>query len=110
MMPPEEEAMVEALTIEVADGPNGCVITLRGEFDIASAERFETLLSGLDVRRDIVVDLRGLTFMDSTGIRFLLKMNDQVLAAGHRLTIVPGGPAVQRVFTLAGIQDRLPIA
>lgn len=107
---PEEEAMVGPLTIDVDNGPNGCVITLRGEFDLASAERFETLLAGLDVRRDIVVDLSGLGFMDSTGIRLLLKMSNQVLAAGRQLRIVPGVPAVQRVFELAGIQDRLPPA
>ena len=95
------------LTIEVKEGQGGCVIALCGEFDISAAEAFEALLAGLDVRRDIVVDLSGLGFMDSTGIRFLLKMNDQLLAAGSVLRIVPGGAAVQRVFELAGIQDRL---
>ncbi|MEP6477318.1 MAG: STAS domain-containing protein [Actinomycetota bacterium] len=98
------------LTIEVTEKDGRCVIVLRGELDISSAERFDRLLADLDVEGDIVADLSGLDFMDSTGIRFLLRMNQQVLGAGHVLRIVPGGPAVQRVFELAGIQDRLPPA
>lgn len=96
------------LTIEVKEGDGRCVVVLRGELDIASSGQFETLLADLDVRGDIVADLSGLEFMDSTGIRFLLRMNEQVLGAGRVLRIVPGGRAVQRVFELAGIQDRLP--
>lgn len=98
----------DPLTIEVKEEDGRCVIVLRGELDIAASGKFETLLADLDVHGDIVADLSGLEFMDSTGIRFLLRMNEQVLAAGRVLRVVPGGPAVQRVFELAGIRDRLP--
>ena len=81
-----------------------------GELDIATTpilERaFEAVYDG-DAAM-IVVDLTELSFMDSTGIGALIRMNDACEAA-DRLRIVNGSPAVVRVLDITGVRRQLPI-
>jgi len=53
--------------------------------------------SGFD---EVVVDLRRLTFIDSSGLRMLLRLRSEAERDGHHLTLVPGSPRVQRIFEL----------
>ena len=46
--------------------------------------------------------------MDSTGLRLLLRWSETARTDGVALSIVPGGPAVQRVFELTGTLGALP--
>ena len=57
----------------------------------------------------IVVDLRGLEFIDSTGIRLLVMAADRCNADG-RLTILRGPKQVHRVFEITDLVSRLPFA
>lgn len=54
-----------------------------------------------------MMDLRDLTFMDSTGLRLILATHARVRAAGNRLVLIPGPESVHRVFRLALLEDRL---
>src|SRR3979411_1542610 len=85
-------------------------VILRGELDIASAGRLEAVL--LEVCADgttaITLDLSGLTFMDSTGLRAVLLAKDLTDNRGCELSIIPGPGSVQRVFELAAPLDILP--
>jgi anti-sigma B factor antagonist len=84
-------------------------LELHGELDLASTERFELAAAELvDSRRGrVVIDLRGLTFIDSSGIRGMLRVQARLPSAA-RLELVPGPPAVQRVFELTGLIAALP--
>ena len=81
-----------------------------GELDIATApilERaFEAAYEG-DAAM-IVVDLTELSFMDSTGIGLLVRMND-ACEAGDRLRVVNGSPAVVKALDITGVRRQLPI-
>jgi anti-sigma B factor antagonist len=86
------------------------VIALDGELDLDGAERVNRELlraEGSDARR-IVLDLSGLRFIDSTGIRLILTAEARSRADANRLVLLPGPPAVHRVFELTGIAERLP--
>lgn len=83
-------------------------LTPVGELDIATAPIFERACV-IVVRSDaemIVVDLRRLTFMDATGVRLLLHMDE--ICEDARLRII-GGAAIERLLELSGVRDRLPI-
>ena len=56
----------------------------------------------------IVVDLTQLSFMDSTGIGLLVRMNDACEAA-DRLRVVNGSPAVVKALDITGVRRQLPI-
>lgn len=59
---------------------------------------------------EVVLDLRGLTFIDSTGMRLLLGFNLQARRDGWTLGLIRGPEAVQRVFEVAGTSKVLPFA
>ena len=90
---------------------DGLRITLEGELDLATAPEVEAALrepvdgDGTPGRR--VLDLRGLTFMDSSGLRTILSANGAARRDGWTLQIVAGPPAVQRVFEICGVTDGL---
>ncbi|HEU0316072.1 MAG TPA: STAS domain-containing protein [Solirubrobacteraceae bacterium] len=112
---PEEtpaEQVFEPGELSIDSSRDGEVQTigLGGELDLANAELVDRELrrvEATDVRR-IVLDLAGLTFVDSSGIRLL------IAAAGRadtdRLTIRRPPERIERVLRIAGVLERLPIA
>ena len=54
------------------------------------------------------IDLRGLEFIDSTGIRLLLTAHQRALRKGHELRIIRGSDRIQRIFALTDLEARLP--
>lgn len=88
----------------------GCVrVTPHGELDLATTPEVERRLrelreSGFD---HVVFDLRELVFMDSTGLRLVMREDAAARADGRTFVVVPGPPAVQRIFEVACVDDRL---
>jgi anti-anti-sigma factor len=88
------------------------VLMLEGELDLANAGLLETELGEAlgDGACRIVVDMRRLEFIDSTGIALLVAALGQDGDAG-RLRFVPSQTdAVTRVLQLTGVEERLPLA
>ena len=82
-----------------------------GELDLDSVHRIEGALEELrgDGCPEVVLDLRGLTFMDSTGLRLVIRWDSAAREDGFRFAIVPGPEVVQRVFRLTGMDDHLTV-
>lgn len=80
---------------------------LAGELDLASAPRLDEELrrSELGGLPWLVIDLRELEFMDSTGLRALLTAHSRASESGRRLTLVVGEGAVGRLLDLTGVRD-----
>jgi anti-sigma B factor antagonist len=87
------------------------VLTLHGELDVAAATSVLKRLIGLDLRlgQRLVLDLRDVQFIDSTGIRLLLQARAHAERAGAAFTVVAGPPAVMRVLRLVGLDDQLDV-
>jgi anti-anti-sigma factor len=58
----------------------------------------------------VIVDLRELEFMDSTGLSTLVKAHQRAEEAGQRFALIRGPQQVQRLLTLTGVADRLELA
>lgn len=86
-------------------------VVLGGEFDLAGIQQFEGALGKVESAAPgvIVVDLNGLEFMDSSGLRALVMADQRARKAGRRLAIVPGPPAVRRVFEITQLDGRLDL-
>jgi anti-sigma B factor antagonist len=78
-----------------------------GDLDMSTVEDIERLLrQALDGgARRIVVDLRGLSFMDSTGITLLTRWNNASGRDGFDLALVRGHERIARLFTLTGLDE-----
>jgi anti-sigma B factor antagonist len=98
-----------SLDIQVQSTPEATVVTLRGELDLASAPRVDAALDVLEAG-DVVLDLRSLTYLDSTGVYLLLRRDREARALGRRFTLRPGPPPVQRLFSLTRTDQRLRFA
>jgi anti-anti-sigma factor len=100
------------LELKTEDGTNGEVrLALNGELDISSAARVEDEMARIEAARPraIVLDLRELEFMDSTGLRTIVGADARAREHGWRLTIVRGPDAVQRIFSVTKLDERLDI-
>lgn len=86
-------------------------LVLAGELDLSSASQVEEILKDLEEHNPqlIVLDLRELTFMDSTGLRVMVSADARARDASRRLAIVQGPEAVHRVFRITGLDDHLEI-
>ena len=76
-----------------------------GELDLATAATLESMLRAARERglHRVVVDLRGLEFMDSTGLSLLTRWSLRSRAAGYEFAVIPGRERVQRLFDLTGL-------
>ena len=86
-------------------------LALTGELDIVSSPALEQTmaeLSASDVEL-VVVDLRELQFMDSTGLHALIRAQQQAHDLGREFALVRGPEQVQRLFDLTGLVDTLTI-
>ena len=83
-----------------------------GELDIATAPQLERAIAEATAAAvaELVLDLRQLTFMDSTGLRALAQANVNAEAAGTRLAIWRGSHQIERVLEISGLGTLLPLA
>lgn len=91
---------------------NGRVlVSLSGEIDLASLEPLERELGPTVAEPPpvLVLDLREVTFLDSSGLRLILRLDRGQREAGGRLAVVRGGRRVARVLELTGAEDHLEL-
>lgn len=92
----------------VSEGNKVVAMSLVGELDIATAPRLESELRRVEGDRPsvLVIDLRQLSFIDSTGLRLLIGADVRAREDGRRMAFVPGPGSVHRVFQLALLDKR----
>jgi anti-sigma B factor antagonist len=97
--------------LQIQAGTDGSVasVALTGELDISEAPAVEEKLREMEVHRPpvLVLDLRGLTFLDSSGLRLILEADLRAREDGRRLTLVRGPDPVHRVFLISLLEKRL---
>jgi len=90
-----------------ADGDNRRQFLVRGELDLATApELEEALVSAIEAGDEVVLDLRELEFMDSSGVRVLVVAHTR---GGARFSLIPAGPAspVTKILAISGLEPEL---
>src|SRR5438270_4267374 len=97
--------------VQVRSEDRAVVLAVEGELDLASSP---TLAQELDRVRDadvdlLIVDLRELRFMDSTGLHALIKANKTATDAGRRFAVIQGGAQIQRLLSLTGVGELLVV-
>ena len=100
-----------ALELTTTGREGGARVALTGELDIATAPKLEEEVRRLEGEghRLIVIDLRGLDFMDSSGLRALLAADTRARERGGRMVIVRGHERIQRVLRITRLDERLEI-
>jgi anti-sigma B factor antagonist len=90
---------------------NVVVLSLKGEMDVASAptamEIFQGIVEG--GKPQLLVDLSGISFMDSTGLGVFVKVFKQLQKAGGSVKFACPQPLVSKVFTITGMNKLFPV-
>lgn len=93
--------------VDVRLEPNRVVVCPRGELDVATVGVLEGRMRSLcDTGTALVLDPGGLTFIDSTGLRLLLRVQAYAERAGCSFAILDRRGPVRRLLTLTRLLDR----
>jgi anti-sigma B factor antagonist len=103
-------AIPEHFSATVTANGGGTVMTLAGELDMQGTFVLEPRLDALvaEVPAAVTFDLRGLTFVDSTGLAALIGGYQRLEESGVRSRFLRGSDDIQRIFTIAGFDGVLP--
>ena len=94
--------------VEVRREGSAAIVAISGELDLASGPSLEQTLSALDSDVTlVVVDLRRLEFMDSTGLSIIVRAHQRLAEQNCELSLVRGSPQVQRLLDLTGVAERV---
>jgi anti-anti-sigma factor len=102
---------VEILDVRTEDRDGLVHMALVGELDLSSVAKVQEELRRVEAGSPatLVVDLSKLTFLDSTGLRCIVTADERAREQGRRIVIVRGPDAVQRVFAITRLEERLEI-
>lgn len=86
-------------------------LALDGELDVATAsDALARVIDALPARGDLLtLDLRDVTFLDSSGISMLIKASDYLEGMGCHLSLANPSDPVIRVLTMVGLGEHFPI-
>jgi anti-anti-sigma factor len=102
------------MSLDTTVTTNGDAVTIAftGELDISKADEVERELERVESESPplVIFDLRGLEFLDSTGLRIILAADSRSRRNGRRVVIVPGPESVHRVFRITLLDQRLEFA
>ncbi|MFB9410200.1 MULTISPECIES: STAS domain-containing protein [Dactylosporangium] len=85
------------------DGKQAAV-SLSGECDLAAREECTAvLMAAVDAAPQVVVDLGGLTFLDSSGVHALVTAYRAAIERGGQLSVVNAGGMVAHVLDITGV-------
>lgn len=97
------------LSVEPLELERETVLVLRGEFDLTGIPVFEAAMAGVRPRSSLVLDLRELTFMDSSGLGALIAVRERARSEGWSLLLSAPQPSVAMVLRISGLAERLTI-
>jgi anti-sigma B factor antagonist len=97
--------------LEVRSEDRATVIAVSGELDLASSPALQEELNRFASSESelLIIDLRELEFMDSTGLSVLVRAHQRAEEHGRQLAMVKGPQQVQRLLSLTGVGDRLTL-
>jgi anti-sigma B factor antagonist len=102
----EERALLFDVRVERTDSLTH--VELRGELDLSCEDQFGDAVDTVQSGR-LVLDLRALTFIDSAGLRMILRTWQRSREEGFALEIVGGRDQVEKVFRITGLDHTLPM-
>lgn len=99
--------LVDPFTVRISERGSMTTVALTGELDAATLPELEAALPEVPETGALVLDLRRLAFMDSSGIRLVMNLDIRSRAQGWTLAIVSAPGPVQRVMDICRIPERV---
>ena len=100
-------AQAENLKLNVTHDPTAVVA--EGQVDSHTSQALEQTLSEIQADDDLNLNLGGVSFIDSSGLRVIVRAHKQHLEHGGRLIILDPSDAVSRLLDITGLTSQLNI-
>ncbi len=113
---------LEPLAVEVQRCDHLTIVQPRGELDVATVETLRAALDvaigealraapkGFEPAARLLVDLRGLSFIDSSGLHLLVALDQRAQRDGFQLTLLAPAAPIDKAIQLCGLDQALPFA
>jgi anti-sigma B factor antagonist len=95
------------LSITVERNGAAAVVVVSGEIDLETSASLAAALTELGDAADVSIDLSGVAYMDSTGLRTLLSAKDEAARSGGTLRVSAASHIVSRLIEITGVEDLL---
>lgn len=101
----------ERFRIAVKHGRDRLILELQGELDMANSGLLDEALLGadLDGSQTVVLDLRGVRFVDSTGLKAIFRARKAAHEGGQQFAVTQGSAQVRRLLSLTRLNEHLKI-
>jgi anti-sigma B factor antagonist len=105
-----ERARADLVPFSVAVQRHGnvAIVEPRGELDVATAQTLHAILEEIKSAGRLVLDLRGLSFIDSSGLHLLVALHQRAQRDGFQLALIAPTPPVDRAIHVSGLGKTLP--
>jgi stage II sporulation protein AA (anti-sigma F factor antagonist) len=97
------------LSVQSIELERETVLVLRGEFDLTGIDVFDDAVASVTPQHSLVIDLRELTFLDSSGLGAFVALYERALSEGWSLVLSAPQPSVALVLRISGLAERLTI-
>ena len=98
----------EPFRITTRQGEDRVIFELDGELDLLNAPALEEAIAGDGAGAGtVVLDLRKVTFIDSTGLRTIFAVRNEVRERGRGFAVTPGSQQVQRLLSVTRLAEHL---
>lgn len=97
----------EQLQIATRRGPDRVILELQGELDIVGCGLLDEALASAEGSGAVVLDIRGVSFLDSAGLRAIFRARDATQQRGEQFAVTPGSVQVQRLLSVTRLNEHL---
>jgi anti-anti-sigma factor len=98
----------QPFAVDVKRANGVAIVQPHGELDVATVQTLRAALDGVVNTERLVLDLRGLSFFDSTGLHLLVALDQRARRDGFELTLVAPAAPVDRAIHVSGLDHALP--
>jgi anti-sigma B factor antagonist len=98
------------IRVEIDHDREGVTVTVTGDIDLATVRPLENARGqalALNPTR-LLIDLRGVRFIDSSGLKFLIETDRMSRSGGWRLQLLRPADSAMRAFVVTGVDRHLP--
>jgi anti-anti-sigma factor len=103
-------ACPQPFAVDVQQRDDVAIVRPHGELDLATVDTLGAALDGIETAPRLVLDLRGLSFIDSTGLRLMVALDQRARRDGFQLTLLAPAPPIDRAIQICGLDQTLPFA
>lgn len=94
------------ITLETKNDTNSFVVYVGGEIDLNTVDQLEEAIKeGLDLKKDIAIDMNDVRFIDSTGIGLLVQTYKKLNQEDKKITVLNAKENVRKVFKITCLED-----